>query len=50
MKILIKNGRMIDPANRIDRPADVLIDRTTIQRTGDSIILKEPHEVIDARR
>jgi len=48
MKILIKNGRVIDPANRIDRPADLLIDRTTIQRTGDSIILKEPHEVIDA--
>ncbi len=48
MKILIKNGRVIDPANRIDRPADVLIDRTTIQRTADSIILKEPHEVIDA--
>ena len=31
MTVLIKNGRVIDPANNIDAPKDVLIDKGKIK-------------------
>jgi dihydroorotase len=33
-RILIKNGRLIDPANKVDRAADVLIDDFRVQKIG----------------
>ena len=33
--LLIKNGRVIDPANGIDRTCDVLIINERIQKVGD---------------
>jgi dihydroorotase len=33
-KILIKNGRVIDPANNVDRKADVLISDETVEKIG----------------
>lgn len=37
MKLLIKNGRVIDPANKIDGKADVLIENGKIKKVGSSI-------------
>jgi len=34
MKILIKGGRLIDPANDLDDIRDILIENTKISRTG----------------
>lgn len=33
-RILIKNGRLIDPANKVDRVADLLIDDFRVQKIG----------------
>jgi dihydroorotase len=37
MKILIKNGRIIDPANRVDAEGDVLIDKGKVVKIGGKI-------------
>ena len=37
MKILIKGGRVIDPANKIDKIADVLIEDDKIAKVGANI-------------
>jgi dihydroorotase len=34
MKLLIKNGRVIDPANNIDEVRDIMVDNTKIARVG----------------
>lgn len=48
MKILIKNGRVIDPANRIDAVQDILIENTKISQVAKNI--KTPvDKVIDVR-
>lgn len=36
MQLLIKNGRVIDPATRLDRITDVLIEENRILRIGDT--------------
>lgn len=36
MQLLIKNGRIIDPATRLDRITDVLIEENRILRIGDT--------------
>lgn len=47
MSIFIKNGRVIDPANGLDKKADVLIDKGKIVKVGQN--LKETaKETIDA--
>lgn len=48
MKILIKNGRVIDPASRTDRTGDLLIDGNVVSKICEKIFLKEDHELIDA--
>jgi dihydroorotase len=48
MKLLIKNGRVIDPASRTDRIADVLIDGTVISGIDAGISISENHETVDA--
>jgi dihydroorotase len=47
MKLLIKNGRVIDPANKIDDSLDILIEGGKISKVGKSIDAKA-ETVIDA--
>jgi len=47
MKLLIKNGRIIDPANKIDDNLDILIEGGKISKVGKSIDVKA-ETVIDA--
>jgi len=37
MKILIKNGRVVDPANKIDTVCDILIEKKRISKISKSI-------------
>ena len=48
MKLLIKNGRIIDPANRINRVSDILIEKDKISKAG-SNLKEKGAEVIDAK-
>lgn len=49
MKILIKNGRVVDPKNNIDTVADVFIDKGVISEIGTNLELEGIEmEVIDA--
>lgn len=47
-KILIKNGRMIDPANYIDGKKNILIEDGKIKKVADFIMADEDMKVIDA--
>ena len=47
MKYLIKNGRVIDPANKIDDILDLLISDGKIEKTGKT--LSDKAELIDAK-
>ena len=53
MTIIIKNGRVIDPANNIDEPKDLLIDKGKIRSLESpgkiNIEPKEKHSIIDAK-
>ena len=48
MKLLIKGGRVVDPANKIDKIADILIDNGKIRNVGPNITEKNA-EIIDAK-
>ncbi len=51
MKILIQNGRLVDPANSLDGNYDVLIEEDKIAKVAASISIEEagsPDKVIDA--
>lgn len=47
MRQLIKNGRVIDPANRLDKICDILIEDDTIVKIGDNLSAEDA-AVIDA--
>ncbi len=47
MKLLIKNGRLIDPANGIDGQYDILVEEGLVSKVADTID-EEAEEVIDA--
>ena len=47
MKTLIKGGRVIDPANKIDKIADVLVEDGKIAAVGDNLSA-EGAEVFEA--
>ena len=47
MKLLIKNGRVVDPANKIDNILDVLIENSRIAQVKKEISLKAD-KIIDA--
>lgn len=49
MKIHIQNGRLIDPANHIDRPADLFVADGRIATIGQAPAGFEAEGVIDAR-
>lgn len=46
-QILIKNGRVIDPANQVDKVCDVLISDGKIEKLGESIVAEQA-TVLDA--
>jgi dihydroorotase len=48
MSLLIKDGRVIDPANQVDAVADVLVDGGTIAQVGRALPVPPGAEVIDA--
>ena len=47
MKILIKNGRVIDPANNIDDIQDILVENSKITKVGKDIKVNAD-EVVNA--
>ena len=47
MKILLTGGRMIDPSQEIDEPADLLIENGKIVKTGKGQSAGSDAEVID---
>ena len=50
MRILIKNGRVIDPENGIDKVTDIFVDKGVISEIGDNLELEGIEmEVIDAK-
>jgi dihydroorotase len=48
MSLLIRNGRVIDPASDLDAVADVLIEGATIARVGPALPVPPEAEVVDA--
>ena len=48
MNLLIKNGRVIDPANKFDQIADVLIENHKISKVAKDIVV-DVKDVIDAK-
>ena len=49
MAVLLKGGRVIDPANEVDQePLDVLIQRGTVAEVGVNLRLPEGGQVFDA--
>ena len=47
MKLLIKNGLVIDPANKVEEKLDILVNNGKIEKTGKSISDKDA-KIIDA--
>ena len=50
MSILIKNGRVIDPKNKIDANLDVLILDGKIAELNKNIDIKKATKIIDASK
>jgi dihydroorotase len=48
MKLLIKNGLVVDPANKLEEKLDVLVDNGRIEKIGKAITDKDA-KVIDAK-
>lgn len=48
MSLLIRRGRVLDPANQVDTVADVLLEGGTVARVGASLPAPPGAEVIDA--
>jgi dihydroorotase len=46
--LLIRNGRVIDPANQVDQVADILLEDAAITRVGPSLETPPGTEIIDA--
>lgn len=49
MSILIKNGRLLDPASQVDRLADLLVEGNRIKAIGEGLSEAGAERVIDAR-
>lgn len=50
MKLLIKNGRVVDPASGLDETMDILIERGKIAEIQPRIEVDKDYKVIDASR
>lgn len=48
MNLLIRNGRVVDPANALDRVADVLIERGVVSRVGPALMAPADIPTVDA--
>src|ERR1700752_4935089 len=48
MDLLIRNGRVVDPANGVDAPGDVLVQDGRIARVGPGLDAPAGTEVVDA--
>ena len=48
MSLLVKNGRVIDPANGVDGAQDVLIVGEKVERVGKNLQAPAGAEVLDA--
>jgi dihydroorotase len=48
MKLLIKGARLLDPANGVDRIADLLVNGETVEAVATNLIADENTEVIEA--
>ena len=48
MRLLIKNGRVIDPANNIDAELDILVENSKIAKIAKAITSNKVDETIDA--
>ena len=49
MRMLIKNGRIIDPVTTVDTAADILIENGRIEQLAPDIQASGDTEIIDAR-
>lgn len=49
MMLLIQNGRLLDPANGLDRMADLLVSEGRIERIGEGLTAPAGATVIDGR-
>ena len=49
MNILIKNGRVIDPATKTDKISDLYIEAGKIKEIKDEITPSKQYKVIDAK-
>ncbi|MEK7388029.1 MAG: amidohydrolase family protein, partial [candidate division NC10 bacterium] len=49
MSLLLKNGRVIDPANNLDAVQDVLIADGKIEKLGKNLTAPAGAELVDAR-
>lgn len=48
MKLLIRNGRVVDPSQGLDEGMDVLVEDGHIAELGERLEVKGEHEVLDA--
>jgi dihydroorotase len=48
MILLIRNGRVVDPANQTDAVADVLLEDGVVRRVGPRLPVPEGAEIVDA--
>src|SRR5262245_52181772 len=48
MDLLIRNGRVIDPANGVDAPGDVLIQAGRVARVGPRLAAQAGTDTVDA--
>ncbi len=48
MKLLIRNGRVVDPSQGLDEGMDVLLEDGTIAEVGERLEVQGQHEVLDA--
>jgi dihydroorotase len=48
MNLLVRGGRVVDPANRLDGPADVLIQDGVVRRVGPRLAAPAGTPVVDA--
>ncbi len=49
MSLLIRGGRVIDPANQVDGVQDVLLEGAVVKRVGPGLSKPDGAEVVDAR-
>ena len=49
MRIVIKNGRVVDPASRVDEELDLLIENDRIADLSRNIAVRDDYGVIDAK-